>query len=123
MKIIQFVNCSSIFQCIKPIFYVSKVFGLAPYSLPTKGGVLKKATISDYIIAVLSGSLNIYFFYSNINVNYLLPPSKSLIFDFCSRSSLSLIILFLLVTLFLNMINRSKIWNIFQLIHECDEKV
>lgn len=123
IKSLNFFNCYSIFQCVKPMFYLSKIFGLVPYSLPIKDGVLKKTTLFDYIIAVLSGALNLYLFYNNTSTNYLIPPSSSIIFDFCSRAALHVIILLLIITLFSNMINRSKIWKIFQLINECDEEV
>lgn len=108
-----------------PIYYISRIIGLAPFSLPSKDSVLK-TTILDYTIVIITGLLYIYFFYSNVvytSANYMAIPSQSILFDHISTSSLFLFIFFLLLSLFLSVIFGKTNWKIIHLINECDEKV
>lgn len=116
-------NCSSIYQCVTPLFYFSKMFGLAPFNLPSKNGILK-TSFFDYLMFFLSELFFIYFFYTITSTTYMSSITDSSIFNGCATIASLTQMLIAIFSIFLAMFFlRLKIFEILKLINECDEQV
>lgn len=124
MNKLQFKICksSSIYQCIRPIFYLSKIFGLAPFNLPSKNGIVK-TTFYDYLLWLLSETVYLYFLYFIIFSNYILSPSMSVVLSICGFAAVLWILFITIVSIVLSMIFRRQSYNVLRLVNECDEEV
>lgn len=116
------MNCSSIYQCIAPIFYISKIFGLAPFTLPSKNKTLKSSFL-DFIIFLLSETICLYLLYYILDSKYIFSPPDSIILKLCGIASVLWILFITIVSIILSVFHRQTFYNILLLVDECDEKV
>lgn len=113
---------NSIYHCITPIYYFSKIFSLAPFTLKPKDGKFN-SSYWDYLIFLLLESLLIYLFQSNIRSIYLITPTDSYIFNMCERVSLFWMHFIAILSIFIIMFFRRKFYKILKLLSDCDEKL
>lgn len=113
---------SSIYDCVLPIFYLSKIFGLAPFNLPSRDKKLK-ASILDYLIIFLCMSLYTFILISFVTHNYLGSQSDSMIFNIGGLLVLFVSIVIAFLSVIIGLVVRDKIHEIFQIIDECDEQL
>lgn len=122
MNKLKLKNCSSIYQCITPMFYISKLFGLAPFTLPAKNEVLK-TSILDYFIFLLSESVHLYFvYYINIET-YLINPASSRILNLCGFASVLFMLFISITSTIRSMFSQQSLNNILRIVSQCDDQV
>lgn len=113
--------CTSIYQCITPIFYISKIFGLAPFNLPSKNTIFKSSYL-DYSIFLLFETICLYLLYYILFSSFTSDGTSSIL-NMCGIASILWIILVTSVSVLLSMIHRQTFCHILMLVNECDEKV
>lgn len=118
------LNCSSIYQCITPIFYLSKFFGLAPFNIPLKNKILKTSFL-DFLIFLLNGTISCYLLYYVFFSNYMIAPSTtdSSVLHLCGIASILWILCIISVSIFLSLFQRQIFYDILRIVNECDDKV
>lgn len=104
------------------MFQFSKIFGLAPITLPKDRKSLK-TPIYDYLIFVVCESVCFFVLYEIVANNYLTKQSDSMIFNIGGIIALVSAIIIAVVSIFMAMVNRHKLIEIFDIINACDEKV
>lgn len=112
---------NSIYQSITPVFYFSKILGLAPFTLNPKDGKFK-SSFWDFLIFLLLEYLLLYLFQSNIRSIYLISPTDSVILNICERVSLFWMHFISIISIFIIMFCRHTIYEILKLLNDCDEK-
>lgn len=117
------LKSSSIYKCISPLFYFSKIFGLAPFNLPTKNGILKTSNCY-YLFFLFIESSFLYLFFGTIvdNINNV-PIAELNIFNLCLEAALFYNIITAFIAIFLSIFLRKKLFQTLKLINECDKKV
>lgn len=115
-------NNFSIYSCISPIFYFSKIFGFAPFKLPSKDKK-SKTTILDYLIVLLCLSVYTFILICFVTHNYLVSQSDSMIFNVGGIIVILMSIVIAFVSIIIGMIMRNKIHEILQIIDDCDQEV
>lgn len=113
------LKSSLIYQCILPFYYFSKIFGLAPFNLPSKNGILK-TSIFDYFVFFLSELLYLYLFYYFLFLHKF-SQTNSDIFNSCAVFNASYLSFIGIISIFFSMLSRMKLFNIFKLVNEVDE--
>lgn len=104
------------------MFQFSKIFGLAPITLPRDGKSLK-STFSDYLIFVICESVCLFVLYGILTNNYLTKQSDSQIFNIGGIIALISALIVAIIAILMAMINRHKMFEIFEILNSCDEKV
>lgn len=119
-------NCSSFYQSISPVFYLSNFFGFAPFSLPSKNGILK-AYFFNYCFFLLNILLYLYIVYyviSDVIPNMLIHyVSDSTVFNTISVALLFWILITAIISLSVTMFLRHTLLQILKTINECDKQV
>lgn len=115
-------NCSSIYKCILPLFYISKILGLAPFSIPPKKYTLS-ARVFHYLTFLLILCLHLYLIHFNIISTHVNYETDSKILNICGRVSVYWILVFSIISLVVITICGHKISKILKLINECDVKL
>lgn len=115
------IYCSSIYQCITPIFYLSKIFGLAPFNSPSKNTIFKTSFL-DYSIFLLMESCCLYLLYYILFSKFIVSVPLTIL-HICGVASILWIIFVTSVSVTLAMFQRKTFYHIFMLVNECDEKV
>lgn len=110
----------SIYDCISPVFYLSKIFGFAPFNLPSRGKKLK-TSILDYLIISFCMSVYTFILISFVTHNYLVSQSDSLIFNIGGLIVILVSIVIAFLSVIIGFTVRNKIYEIFQKINDCDE--
>lgn len=115
-------NSTSIYDCIFPLFQFSKMFGLAPITLPRDGKALK-TSFCDYLIFIICESVCLFVFFEILTNCYLTKQSESMIFNIGGILALLSALIIAIISIFMAMINRLKMYKVFNAINSCDEKV
>lgn len=113
---------SSIYNCISPIFYLSKIFGFAPFKLPSKDMKLE-TTILDYLIVFLCLSVYTFILISFVTHNYLKSHSDSMIFNIGVIIVILIFLVIAFISVIIGMMMRNKMHEILKKIDDCDEEV
>lgn len=112
---------SSIFECIIPIFYFSKICGYAPYGL-TKIGTTK-TTYFDYFQSTALFCVNFYLAKVNFSFGDFNYHSDSMILNIGSQILESIILLAAGLSLILSVYTKVKNRSIFDTLDICDKEV
>lgn len=115
-------NSTSIYDCIYPIYNVSKIFGLAPITQPRESKN-RKTSIYDYLIFVICESACLFILYQCLTNNYLGKQSDSMIFNIGGIIALLTALIIAIISIYMAMLHRHKMIQILNIINECDEKV
>lgn len=119
---------SSIYQCITPLFYISKIICLAPFCLPLKNGD-SKTSILDYMYFLSTELCCLYIFYYSFErtiLNFETFQNRVHDYDvlaFCIIVGMLWINWIAIISILSSMLMRQKINQILKFINECDEKV
>lgn len=110
------------FKCISPLFYVSKIFGLSPFTVPpNKSSTYTRAF--DYLMFVFTESVFVCLMYFNIAEYIEVADSSSVIFALCQDFSFFLNNIFAIIAIFLITIYRHQIHKMLVLLNDCDRKL
>lgn len=115
-------DCSSIYESISPLYNVSKVFGLAPFTLPPK----ERTKASEYIIFFLAEAILCCLLYITLYIDQMIDLNLNdtgVLIDLCATLLYIWRATFAIFLIFLNMIFRRKICKILKIINDCDEKL
>lgn len=112
---------SSIYQCILPIYYFSKVFGLVSFNLPSKNEISK--TYFNYFIVIICEFFYFYSFYYNVFRLPFMYLTESNILNACVSTAGISLVLIAIISLFISLFMGPKILQILKLVNECDDKV
>lgn len=115
-------SSSSIYNCILPIFYLSKFFGFASFNLPARDKKLKTSILNYFIVLFCISAYTYILLFFDIH-NYLLSQSESLIFNVGGVIVILCSIVIAFISVIVGMIMRKKIHEILEIIDECDDKV
>lgn len=113
-------NNSSIYNCISPIFYLSKLFGFAPFILPSRDKK-PKTSILDYLIVLFYLSAYTLILVCFVTNDYLLSQSESIIFNVGGVIVILISIIIAFISVIVGMIMRNKIHEILEIIDDCDK--
>lgn len=113
---------STMSKSISPLIYISKIFGLAPFTVPPNKSSLKNRIV-DILIFLLIEILHLCLLYFNIHNSQSAPANDTYVFNISSKAAFFLIDISSIISIFLTMIHREKIHKIFEIINDCDEKL
>lgn len=114
------MTTSSVFDSVLPMFYLSKIIGLAPFSLPPKKSSSTTKAL-DFSIALLITSILLYFTYLCVSRIWFATFSDSIILNICGQSTVLYSLLLSIISIFLTTIFRHKITKVLKLINDCDK--
>lgn len=121
MKVLK---TSSIFGCIYPIFYISKICGFAPYGLSKTGST--QTSYFDYFVTILAVCAHLFIFkatlcnFLDVDKNLIL---NSKILNIGSHILKMSVLSFSCVSLFVSHFTKMENRNIFDMLDNCDKQV
>lgn len=117
-------NINSFYDSVKPVYYLSKIFGYAAYQLPTCENNCEeniKVLPIDFGIFMISCVIYIFFLYWNISHGFNVRRSTSLILDIGGQFVLVSGLIIGLISIIFEFMHRTKILKIFRKIYEFDQ--
>lgn len=118
---IMMKKTTSIYGCIRPLFYVAKICGYAPFGL-TKYGTTD-TTYLDYIWSAISISIHLYVMTVNFSLGVDNYHSDSYTLNIGLKYLESGLLTMACFYLLLSYFTKGKIRKIFDMLDICDKKV
>jgi hypothetical protein len=117
-------EADNIYDVIKYVFLCSKLVGFSPFSIvgDVKNGVIKTTMIDLVWCSVVFSTMS-YILYANITENLSLQQTNSIVVEKGGKIILIIAIINLMFVTFTTFLNRNRVWNIVQKIHQCDCQV
>lgn len=122
---VEFESVENFYDVVKPVYYVAKLFGYSPFTLPrdtTWADSEYQATLPDLLISICSFALYFFLLYMQLSMEKLYSQGI-LVIDIAEDILLAYLTCTSILSTSILLLLRKRVWNLINAIASIDNKV